>query len=76
MRVLFLQLFEIDYEAIHQRSCGQKGCQKGVHQEKQEGFVVEQTNTVEDPYAIVVHLEDTRATHGVMVRSGWFPGLH
>ena len=51
------------------------GGHKGVQQEQQEGFVVQQTHTVGNPNTVVVHFEDTVVGDAVMVRPWRFPSL-
>mmetsp|Transcript_26349 Transcript_26349/g.68153 ORF Transcript_26349/g.68153 Transcript_26349/m.68153 type:complete len:368 (-) Transcript_26349:81-1184(-) len=58
-----------------QQRAARDGGQRGVEQEQQEVLVVEQPNAVDDPDAVVVHLEDAAIGHTAVVSPLGFPGL-
>lgn len=72
---LLLYLLKILYKAIEQGGSSKQGCPEGVEEEQKKGFVVQEANTVQHPDAVVVHLEDTAACHGIVVCSDWLPCL-
>jgi len=66
-------------QAINKSSNNQTNCIEArtarVKDEKKEEFMVPDPNTVINPWAMVVHFQNTPFTNATMVRSIWFIGF-